>query len=287
MKLCRWYHTQVFLFMLLLMISGCSVKRDTMITIKGSDTMVNMMQGLADDFMNMHPDYRVHITGGGSGNGIAALLNGLTDIASISRPLKESEIKEAARRGIRYTVIPIAMDGIVVAVHASSPYDSLSLNQVKDFFTGALTSSSSVTLYGRENSSGTFEYFREKVLKGASFNQKMQHLPGTAFIAELVAKDPTAMGFGGVSYFLQRPGIKILALAPDSLTEAVLPVQDNHLNAEALRTGRYPLSRTLYLVLRQEGDEAGTAFVNYLQTARAHKVMEAMNFIPVSVDTSR
>lgn len=282
MNMCHRYSVWALYFVLLLMMGGCSVKRNTIITIKGSDTMVNMMQGLAEDFMNMYPDYRVHITGGGSGNGIAALLNGLTDIASISRPLKISEINEAARRGIRFTVIPVAMDGIVVAVHASSPYDSLSLTQVKSFFTGTAASDAAVTLYGRENSSGTFEYFRDKVLHHASFDQKMQHLPGTAFIAEMVAKDPSAMGFGGVSYFLQRPGVKILALSQDSLSNAVLPVLQGHLNAEALRNGSYPLSRTLFLVMQQQGDEAETAFIRYLQSARAHKVMVSMSFIPVS-----
>jgi phosphate transport system substrate-binding protein len=159
-------------FSVTLFFFGCKKKSDdeakTVISIKGSDTMVNLAQRWAEVYMEQNPNISIQVTGGGSGTGVAALLNGTTDIATSSRELKESEFKLAENKNIDPRTFEVALDGIAVIVHPNNKIDSLTMEQISDIFSGKIKNwnelggeNKPITLYGRENSSGTYEFFKE------------------------------------------------------------------------------------------------------------------------------
>jgi phosphate transport system substrate-binding protein len=182
--------------------------KQTTITVKGSDTMVILAQRWAEKYMAAHPETVVQVTGGGSGTGISALINGTTDICNASRPMKKSEREKLKQRYNSLGVeIPAARDGITLYVNESNPLAELSLDQIKAIYLGEITNwkdlggeDAKIILYGRENSSGTYVYFRDNVLKGADFTPLTQTLPGTAAVVNAVAKDKRGIGYGGAAY---------------------------------------------------------------------------------------
>ena len=165
------------------------------ITIKGSDTMVILSQKWAEVYMKTNPNASVQVTGGGSGVGISALINGATDIANSSRPMKQPEIEKLKSRYNTLGVeIPCAKDGITVFLNESNPVKELSIQQLSGIFSGKITnwkdvggSDAPITLYGRENSSGTYVYFKDNVVKN-DYAASCQTLPGTAAVVNAVKK---------------------------------------------------------------------------------------------------
>ena len=166
------------------------------ITIKGSDTMVILAQKWAEVYMKAHPEVILQVTGGGSGTGISALINGSTDICNASRPMKSSEIdKLKDRYGSLGIEIPCAKDGITIYLNESNPIKELSIKQLSGIFSGAIKNwkdvggpNSDIKLYGRENSSGTYVFFQENVVKG-DYATSCQTLPGTAAVVNAVKND--------------------------------------------------------------------------------------------------
>ena len=224
-----------YLFILLaivpMLIIGCKKKTDdeqkTVISVKGSDTMVNLSQKWAEEYMKLHPEVSIQVNGGGSGTGIAALLNKTTEIANASREVKPSEVEDAKSKGVSPFVYNVALDGIAVIVNPKSDVDSLTIQQVSDIFSGKITNwiqvggaNMSITLYGRENSSGTYEFFKEHVLgkvdgKQVDYSPSTQVLQGTSALGEAVARDIKGIGYGGVGYFAERNDVKILHVKKD------------------------------------------------------------------------
>src|ERR1051326_4278159 len=178
------------------------------LTVKGSDTMLILGQRWAEDFMRSHPGETVQVTGGGSGTGIAALLNGTTDVCQASRPMKDAGKTQMQQKyGAPPTEIVVARDGLSIYVNEANPVKQLSLPQLKAIYTEQTTDwqqvggkPGTIVLYGRENSSGSYEYFKEHVLQGADFAPKVQTLPGTAAIVNAVARDVNGIGYGGATY---------------------------------------------------------------------------------------
>ena len=160
----------------------------TTITVKGSDTMVIMAQRWAEAYMNSHPDISIQVTGGGSGTGISALINGTTDICDASRPMKSSEREQLKARFSSLGVeVKSAKDGLSVYLNETNPVGELTLDQIKGIYTGDITNwkdvggpDAKIVVYGRENNSGTYVFFRDNVLKGKDYTSTMQSLPGTA-----------------------------------------------------------------------------------------------------------
>src|SRR3990170_8289079 len=200
---------------------GCKKKEGdvakTVISVKGSDTMVNLAQKWAEVYMQKNANVSIQVTGGGSGTGIAALFNKTTDLANSSRDIKEDELETAKQKGVLPVQHEVALDGIAVIVHPSNKVDNLTVQQVSDIFTGKITSwkqlggeNLPITLYGRENSSGTYEFFKEHVLgkdekgKQKDYATSTQVLQGTASLGESVARDVKGIGYGGVGYFAER-----------------------------------------------------------------------------------
>jgi phosphate transport system substrate-binding protein len=268
----------------LLMVAGLAhcgrgARRESAITIKGSDTMVILGQRWAEKYMATHPGAVIQVTGGGSGTGIAALINGTTDICQSSRPMKDSEREEIqAKFGSPVHEVTVAKDGLAVYLHESNPLGELTLAQIKDVYSGTITNwrqlggpDAPITLYGRENNSGTYVYFKDEVLGGGDFAAAVQTLPGTAAVVNAVARDPNGIGYGGAAY---AKGVKECALKKDDASPAVLP------SAETVRDGSYPISRGLYYYLRKVPDGAVADFLAYALSEEGQSVVTEVGYFP-------
>jgi phosphate transport system substrate-binding protein len=281
-----------------LLFTGCKKRTDdqrkTMITVKGSDTMVNLAQKWAEVYMQNNPQISIQVTGGGSGTGVASLLNRTTDIANSSRELKKSEYEKAQQSNINPRVYEVALDGLAVIVSPKNNVTELTLEQVSDIFTGKIKnwkelggSDLPITLYGRENSSGTYEFFKEHVLgkdaKGVTkdFATNTQVLQGTAALGEAVARDNKAIGYGGVGYFAERNDIKILGIKEDNNSPAVLPSENGEVNYEAIWDKSYSISRYLYCFTDGQPSEAVQGFLDFIISPEGQKLVETMEYIPL------
>jgi phosphate transport system substrate-binding protein len=215
------------------------------ITVKGSDTMVILGQKWAEVYMKQNKGVTVQVTGGGSGTGIAALINGTTNICQASRPMKDKEKADLKKkRGVNTVEIPVALDGLALFVNAKNPINELTISQLKDIYTGDVTNwkelgglNQKIILYGRENNSGTYAYFKEHVLENEDFAPRTQTLPGTAAIINAVSKDPKGIGYGGIAY---GKGVKHIKIKKDAKSPGYDPSLAN------VENGSYPISRYLY-----------------------------------------
>jgi len=251
------------------------------ITIKGSDTMVILGQRWAETYMKESPDKRIQVTGGGSGTGIAALINGGTDICEASRPMKDKE-KEMVRSRYSKDVseIPVALDGIAMYVPESSAVQTITLAQLKSIYTGSITNwrdvggkDMRIVAYSRENNSGTYVFFKEHVLKNEDFARDIQTLPGTAAVVNAVSKDPASIGYGGIAY---ATGVRALAVKKDDASEAVKP------SMEAVEAGKYPLSRNLYFYTVGSPEGQIKAFIDWVLSPEGQKICQAVGYYPLN-----
>lgn len=249
------------------------------ITVKGSDTMVILAQRWAEAYMAKHPGTTIQVTGGGSGTGLAALVNGATDIANASRPMKSSEMNQLKERYASLGVeVKTAKDGITVYVSESNPVQSLTLEQVRDIFTGKIKnwkevggSDATIILYSRENNSGTYVYFRDNVLRGKDYAANAQHMPGTAAVVNAVSKDRNSIGYGGAAY---AKGVKALAISKGAGAPAVHP------NAETIKNGSYPISRYLYMYLRNRPTGEIKSFIDWILTPEGQAIATKVGYFP-------
>lgn len=247
------------------------------LTVKGSDTMVILTQRLAEEYMKAAPGAVVQVTGGGSGTGIAALINGTTDLAMASRPMKEDELAKAKQnRGAEITEQPIALDALAVFVHGRNPVQQLTIPQIRDIFQGKTKNwkevggpDTQIILYGRESSSGTYDYFREHVLDKGDFAPAVQTLQGTAAIINAVGKDPNGIGYGGIAY---ATDVRPLAIGDGT---AVAPSE------QTVADGTYPLSRKLFFYHAANAPERVTKFVQWSLTPEAQALVTKVGYFPL------
>jgi phosphate transport system substrate-binding protein len=250
------------------------------VSIKGSDTMVIMNARLAEAFMAKNPGTMIQVTGGGSGVGLAALINGTTDIAAASRPIKTSEVdKLKARFATTGYAYPIARDGLAVYLNNANPVKELTLAQIRDIYTGKVTNwrqvggkDAPIILYSRENSSGTYTYFKDNVLMGRDFSPRAQTLQGTAAVVNAVAQDANGIGYGGAAY---AKGIRFAAVKKDDKGAAVLP------SLETVRNGQYPISRYLYLYTRVRPAKELKAFLDWAAGPEGQAIVTKVGYFPV------
>ncbi|MHC1602847.1 MAG: PstS family phosphate ABC transporter substrate-binding protein, partial [Methermicoccaceae archaeon] len=206
------------------------------VVIKGSDTMVQMVSNLAEGYMEKYPDRKVAVTGGGSGTGIAALLNGEVDIADASRLMKDREIEQARAKGIEPVRFIIARDALSVIVNPNNPVDALTIEQISDIYAGNITNwkevggpDMEITLYGRQSTSGTYAYFLEEVVNqqllgkrlNREYSPKMLNMEGNTAIVDAVARDVSGIGYIGVGYL--RDDVKPIGVAKTPSDEYVSP----------------------------------------------------------------
>lgn len=259
------------------------------ITVKGSDTMVILGQRWAEEYMKARPDVTIQVTGGGSGTGIAALVNGTTTLANSSRSIKGEE-KEAARRNrIDVVEFKTAMDGLAVVVNASNLVEHLTLKQVGMIYTGYINNwkqvggpDKKIIRYSRESNSGTYVFFKEHVLMNRDYAADAQTMPGTSAVAEAVAKDPNGIGYGGVAYFATNPKLKILKIKKEEKGEAISPMgAGGKPNYEAVWSGSYPIARYLYVYSAGRPSDTVKAYLDWILGPEGQEIVEKMEYIPV------
>jgi phosphate transport system substrate-binding protein len=252
----------------------------TVITVKGSDTMVQLCQRWAEKYMKQNGNVRIQVTGGGSGTGISALINGTTDICASSRPMKDAEkVKLRERYGSTGIEIRTAKDGLAIYLSESNPVKELSFSQIKDIYTGKVTNwkqvggkDADIILYGRENSSGTYVFFKDNVLLGQDFASNTQTLPGTAAVVNAVKRDANGIGYGGAGY---AKGIKECAVRKGESGTAYLPTAEN------VGNGSYPVTRFLYFYLRQKPDGDLKEFIKWVVGNDGQQIVTNEGFFPV------
>jgi phosphate transport system substrate-binding protein len=253
---------------------------DNTVTVKGSDTMVILGQKWAEVYMQKNPAAKVQVTGGGSGTGIAALINGTTDIAEASRPMKSEEVTSAeSKQNAKVKELPVALDALSVYVNQGNPVKELSLPQLRKIYTGAVTNwkevggnDAPIVLYGRENSSGTYVFFKEHVLQNDDYDPSVQTLPGTASVVNAVAKDVNGIGYGGVAY---ATGIRAVNVKKDDFAPGVEPTLEN------TQSGRYGLSRALYFYYFPGKSAAADALAAWVLTDDGQKVVTDVGYYPL------
>lgn len=250
------------------------------VTIKGSDTLVRLGQRWAEEYMKANPESVIQVSGGGSGTGIAALLNGATDICEASRDMKEKEYKLAEKNGITPYRVSVALDGIAVFLNEKNPVNELSIPQLKGIYTGAITNwkevggpDQKIILYGRENNSGTYAFFKEHVLETEDYADETQTLPGTAAVVNAVAKDELGIGYGGIAW---ATDVKFAAVKVDDTSAAVIPT------IEAVSNGSYPISRDLYWFFNGKPDGELKKLVNWCLSEEGQKVSASIDYVPLS-----
>ena len=268
-------------FAVLAVLAGVSAAQAGNITVKGSDTLVILAQKWAENYMAKNPGTKIQVTGGGSGIGFAALQNKSTDLANASRKIKAKEIAECVKAfGRRPTEYKVALDGLSVYVAEGNAVKELTMAQLEDIFTGQIKNwkqlggnDAPITVYSRENSSGTYEFFKETVLKGKDFVASAQTMPGTAAVLQAVAKDPNGIGYGGVAY---GQGARSLSVKASDSSAAVEPTEENVLK------GTYPIWRYLYVYVNPALDKGETeAYLTWIRSEDGQKVVKDVGYFPL------
>jgi phosphate transport system substrate-binding protein len=251
------------------------------ITVKGSDTLVILAQKWAEIYMGAHSDVKIQVSGGGSGIGFAALQGQSTDLCDASRSIKAAEIANCIKAfGKRPTEYKVALDGLSIYVNADNPVKELTVAQLADIFTGKTKNwkevggpDAPITLYSRENSSGTYDFFKANVLKGADFAASAQTMPGTAAILQAVGKDKGGIGYGGAGY---GAGAKHLLIKKDDASPGIDPTEENVVN------GTYPIWRYLYIYVNPALDKGEIgAYLNWIRSDDGQKTVQDVGYFPL------
>lgn len=261
------------------LIAGTAFMQQTKITVKGSDTMVILGQRWAEIYMKANPAAAIQVTGGGSGTGIAALINGTTDIAMSSRSIKSSEVEKLkARYNTLGVEIPCAKDGITIFLNQTNPVKDLTIKQLSDIYQAKVTNwkqvggeDAPIKLYGRENSSGTYAFFKEEVVLG-DYAASCQTLPGTAAVVNAVKKDKYGIGYGGAAY---AEGVKHCKVKKDDKSVGMEPTADN------IAKNTYPITRYLFLYLRNRPTGETKKLVDWILSADGQKIITEVGYFPV------
>jgi phosphate transport system substrate-binding protein len=253
------------------------------VTIKGSDTMVHLVSTWAEDFMDNHKDADISVTGGGSGTGIAAMLNGTTDICAASRQMKKQEVTMAEQKKITPVRYVVARDGIAVVVNPKNPVGTLTIEQLGKIFTGAYTNWTQVggpdkpiIVLSRESSSGTYVFFQEHVLGKKDYTTDARLMPATSAIIQATAQDAWAIGYVGLGYAIDAGDkVKILAVKADDKAAAVVPSETTVIS------GEYSIARPLQLYTNGEATGTIKEFIDFCLSPAGQKIVRETGYVPV------
>ncbi len=253
---------------------------------KGSDTIVNLALAWAERYQQIHPEASISVTGGGSGTGIAALINRTVDIANASRQISPEEIKAAEAAGVKPVEFVIAKDAIAVVVNQENPVSQLSLQQISDIYSGKINNWKGVggddrpiVRLSRETNSGTHVYFLENVLRLGQktnktlFSQDTLLLPSSEGISTEIRQNPNAIGYDGLGYV--TPDQKVIAVAKTSAGPYVIP------SAETVNNGTYPIARDLYMYTAGVPSGAVKAYLDWIVSPEAQTIVTQLGFVPV------
>jgi phosphate transport system substrate-binding protein len=255
---------------------------------KGSDTMVNLALAWAETYRQVNPDLLIAVTGGGSGTGIAALINGTVDIANASRQMKADEIAEAQANGIEPVEFVVAIDALAVAVHPSNPVSQLTIGQLADIFTGRITNwqavggnDAPIVLLSRESNSGTHVYFLEEVVRKGDgenkdiFAPQTLLMPSSVGITSELRRNPNAIGYDGLGY-VDSAHEKLIAITADPNSPYVLPSVATGMD------GSYPIARPLYMYTAGQPTAATADYLAWIQGPEGQQIVAKLGFVPLS-----
>jgi len=253
---------------------------------KGSDTLVNLALAWAERYQQIRPEVRLAVSGGGSGTGIAALLNGTVDIANASRQISQDELRTAEEIGISPVEFIVSQDAIAVVVHLDNPVDQLTIQQISDIYSGVINNWSEVggedrpiVRLSRETNSGTHIYFLEEVLRqgdpndGTLFSQDTLLLPSSEGITAEVKNNPNAIGYEGLGYI--TADMKVLAIARRAGEPYILPT------IETVNNDSYPISRDLYMYTPAEPSGVVAEYMSWIFSEEAQLIVAELGFVPV------
>jgi phosphate transport system substrate-binding protein len=265
-------------------------KKVVEIRAKGSDTMIQLATGWAEAYRKVNPGVMVNANGGGSGTGIAALQNNTTDICNASREIKPEEkakVKEVTGKDVQEFVV--AYDALAVYAHPSNPVQEISIEELREIWAEGGTTTmweqlnpaitGKITLFGRQNNSGTYDYFREHVCgktadkKQREFRGGISEMNGSAEVVENVAKTSTGLGYSGMGY--KTPSVNWLKVSNKKGEPGVEP------GIEAARSGRYPISRKLYVYTAGEPTGETKAFIDWILSDEGQKIVAKEGFVPL------
>lgn len=253
---------------------------------KGSDTIVNLALAWAEEYQNLHPEIRISVTGGGSGTGIAALINGTVNIANASRKISADELKQAEAKGIKPVEKIIARDAIAVIVNPENPVSQLTLQQISDIYSGKIDNWTQVggenrpiVRLSRETNSGTHVYFLETVLRLGDktnktlFSMDTLLLPSSEGIINELRSNPNAIGYDGLGYVPKD--LKMIAIAKKDGDPYVLPA------ISTVNDKTYAISRDLYMYTAGEATGAEKDYLDWIVATDAQKIVAKLGFVPI------
>ena len=253
---------------------------------KGSDTIVNLALAWAETYQTEYPDIRISVTGGGSGTGIAALINGTVDIANASRKIKDEELTEAQSKAVDPLEHIIARDAIAVIVNPENPVNELTLQQIADIYSGKITNwrevggeDRPIVKLSRETNSGTHVYFLETVLRLGDkenktlFSTDTLLLPSSEGIIAEVRQNPNAIGYDGLGYV--PDDLKMIAIAKETGGAYVLPA------IATVNDKTYPIARDLYMYTNGEPTGAVKEYLDWILSSEAQEIVAKLGFVPV------
>lgn len=287
----------LLLIFTVLTIGACSFKQKQSVidrpsetitlTNKGSDTIVNLALAWAEAYNKVRPDVSISVTGGGSGTGIAAMINDTVDIANASRRMKEKEISNAKENGVTPVEFVIARDGIAVIVNPENPIDQLTMQQVSDIFSGKVTNWSQlggehrpIVRLSREVNSGTHVYFLEAVVRMGNkkddtlFAPSTLLLPSSEGITAEISQNPNAIGYDGLGYVTEE--VKTIAVAPDNYSQYISP------SIETVIDNSYPISRALYMYSSGEPTGHIKEYLDWISGTDAQTIVKDLGFVPIN-----
>ena len=252
---------------------------------KGSDTLVNLALAWAEAYTALRPDVRISVTGGGSGTGIAAMINGTVDIANASRAMKSVEVDAAKENGISPIEFVVARDAIAVVVNPDNPVNELSIDQISDIYTNRITNWSQVggpdrpiVLLSRESNSGTYVYFLENVIRKGDKESELLFSPDTLLmpssegISAEIRQNPNAIGYDGLGYVTHDQ--KVIAIAQDVSGPHVLP------SVATVNDGSYPISRPLYMYTAGEPEGEIKTYLQWI-LGDGQALVSVLGFVPL------
>jgi phosphate transport system substrate-binding protein len=259
-----------------------------MVQIKGSDTMVNLVQILAEEYMGQKPGAAIAVLGGGSGTGITGLINQTCDIATHSREWRPKEIDQAWDKGVSPKFFVVAVDGLSIVVNEKNPIEQLTMAQVGALYRGEIKNwkaagefAKPVSLYGRQSNSGTYVFMQEFVLGNKNYSTDMKEMNGNAQIIEGIIQDEGAVGYVGVGYLFDekgqvRKGLKVLKISKEPNGTGYLPT-----DKAAVESGAYPISRPLFMATNGKPKGTAAEFLQWILGPEGQAIVEREGFFTV------
>lgn len=268
--------------------SGQQAGSRVLIQNKGSDTLVNVAQAWAEEYKKVQPNVAVAVSGGGSGTGISAMINGTVDIVNASREMKDSELEQARSRGIEPVRFIVGYDALAIFLHKNNPLKEFTFRQLAEIYGEGATiknwsqlgvqvpgcSSDEIIRVSRQNNSGTYVYFKEAVLgKERDYELGSRDMHGSKDVVDLVEKTPCAIGYSGLAYAI--PEISMPCVKVDDTSECILPSE------ETASDGSYPISRPLFMYTQGQPEGAVKEYLDWILSDTGQCIIQEKGYAPV------